>query len=105
MAVLRSFAELAASVGHKIEAKERKEFGATITVETKCGSKGVRIFNLLQNRESGKIYGKFGQIILTPEEIATATGIAIPSVIGCLISLIRNGFLRATADGKAVRAA
>ena len=103
--VLRSFAELAATVGQKIEAKERKEFGAIITVETKCGGKATRIFNLLQDRESRKIYGTQGEIILTPETIMAETGFARDTVVGCLISLVRNGFARPTADGKAVKAA
>ena len=103
--VLRSFAELAATVGQKIDAKERKEFGAIITVETKCGSKAARIFNLLQDRESRKVYGNNGQIILTPETIMAETGYSRPTVIGCLLNLVRNGFARPTADGKAVKAA
>lgn len=103
--MLRSFKELAATVGAKIEEKERKEFGAIITVEMKCGNKAARIFTLLQDRESCKVYGKAGAIIVTPAEIAEETGYTESSVIGCLISLIRNGFARPTVDGKAVKAA
>jgi hypothetical protein len=74
-------------------------------VETKCGSKAARIFNLLSNRESCKVYGNNGAIILTPETIMAETGFTRPTVVGCLLNLVRNGFARPTAVGKAVKAA
>jgi len=103
--MMTSFAELAQSFGKKIERKEVKQFGPKIAVEAKCGRKAVRIFMLLTYREHCKEYGEAGAIILTPQEIADALDMSLPSVIGCLISLIRNGYARPTTDGNAIKAA
>ena len=101
MTVLRSFAELAAVVGVKIAERERKQYGSSVTVSGKCGSKAARIYTLFQDREAGKTYGKDGEIILTPEVISQETGMPLGVVIGCLIGLARNGFIRPTPTGGA----
>ena len=105
MAVMTSFAELADTLGHKIEKREVKQFGPDVAVEAKCGRKALRIFQLLSHREACKMYGNNGAIILTPQEIAEAVDMPIATVVGCVIGLIRNGFARPTTDGKAVKAA
>ena len=103
---MTSFAELAsASFTLEIESKELRQFGPVIAVESKCGRKAMRIFSLLTYREACKEYGNAGAIILTPQEIAESLGMPVATVIGCVISLIRNGFAKPTSDGKAVKAA
>ena len=102
---MSSFAELAASVGQKIEQREVRQFGPLVAVEAKCGKKALRIFQLLTHREACKMYGHNGAIIMTPLEIALELDMPVSSVIGCLISLVRNGYARPTSDGNAIKAA
>ena len=105
MTTFNSFEELAKVFGCKLKAKEKMEHGSYITVEAQCGKKAVVIWSIISDRESTKMYGPRGNLILTPEEICAITGYERNSVVSCLITLIRNGFIRPANNGQAVKAA
>lgn len=105
MQTFNSFAELARVYGCKVKAQERMAHGTFLTVQEKCGHKAAILWSVLQDREACKRYGDKGKIILTPTELADITGYAESSVIGCLMTLINNRFIRLTTDGQAVKAA
>lgn len=105
MQTFNSFAELARVYGCKVKAQERMAHGTFLTVQEECGRKAAIIWSILQDREACKRYGDAGKIILTPAELVDITGYEESSVIGCLMTLIRNRFIRPTSDGQAVKAA
>lgn len=105
MQVFTSFTELARVFGSEVKAKEKLAHGSYITVQDQCGNKAAVIWAVLQDRESCKVYGDNGKLLLTPAELAGITGYAVSSVIGCLLSLIRNGHARPSSCGSKVKAA
>lgn len=102
--VLNSFKELARLFG-KVKAEEKMQLSTFIVVEEQCGGKAAVIWSVLQDREANKRYGDKGKIILTPKELAEATGYEEGSVIGCLLSLLGKGYVRPAFNGTAVKAA
>lgn len=103
--MMHSFKELAATVGVKLGKKELKQHGTSVVIADKCGWKAERIWNLLNYRESCRLYGDNGKHILTAEEIAEATGFSEGTVVACCVNLIKNGYLRSADGGNAVKAA
>jgi hypothetical protein len=98
--VITSFAELAKVMGKSKPEEMKVSQSAFDQVEAKCGRKAAIIFAYLNEQESCKRYGKAGQIIHTPQEIAEALGMDEGAAIGYLVALIRNGFAKITPDQK-----
>lgn len=103
--MFHSFKELAKVHGPKLVEKELKQHGTSLVIATKCGHKAETIWSLFQYRESCKVYGVDGKIILSPQEIAELTGFTVETVTNCCLNLVRNGYLRLAENGQSVKAA
>lgn len=105
-AILHSFAELAAVLGNdKVKAKKVSSLASFTNIEDRCGRKAAVIWAFMQDQESCKRYGPKGAILHDVESICKATNYEASSVVNAVVSLVVNGYAKATANGKQVRAA
>lgn len=104
--VLHSFAELAKVLGHdEVKARKVSKLATFTNIEDRCGRNAAVIWAFLQDQEACKRYGPKGAILHDAESITLATGYEQASVVNAVVSLIINGFAKATANGQQVRAA
>src|SRR5581483_6077470 len=101
MQEFNSFAELARIHGIA-KAQEKLNNGTFAIVEDNCGKKAAVIWSVITERECTKAYGDNGKLILSLNDLCDITGYNESSVIGCVVNLIRNNYIRPTSDGKGV---
>jgi hypothetical protein len=103
--ILNSFAELARIYNKKgKKAKPKKEYGPLTEIESNHGEKAAVLWAIIHDRETIGRYGDKGTIIVTPAQLVEESGYTTDKVENALLTLVHNGYLRPTSDGKAVKA-
>ena len=96
-----TYNELRRLFGPTINDDVKVKDSTLVSVVNTAGPKAAAVWRIMTDTESGKRYGKRGDIFWTPEELSKASGYDVPLVQTLLIELMKCNLLsKVTPDGK-----